>query len=97
MRDVVQWETPWVGLGACVWCWAKPGLASQKPASVGLSSLPGYKICSFSPRFAGDLHRFEHRGRAGNHRLPLSLLGLNPRVLLLPLEREAAGKDHFTG
>lgn len=44
MRDVVQWETPWVGLGACVWCWAKPGLASQKPASVGLSSLPGYKI-----------------------------------------------------
>lgn len=43
MRDVVQWETCRVGLGACVWCWAKPGLASQKPASVGISSLPGYK------------------------------------------------------
>lgn len=33
----------WIGLGACLWCWAKPGLAHLKPVCVGISSLPGHK------------------------------------------------------
>lgn len=85
------------------WAWSlclvlgKAWLSQSKTCLCG-DFLPAWvqNPCSFSPRFDGDLHHLEHRG---NHQLPLSLLGLNPWVLLLPLEREVAGNavgsDHF--
>lgn len=52
--------------GSCVGCWAKPGLAGQKPSGGDFLPAWAHNLCSFPPHFDGDFHPLEHRGTSSS-------------------------------